>query len=120
MVYDNKLHLAPIGDTPQRILDLGAGSGIWCIEMGDTYPSADIIGVDLSANLPQWVPPNVHFEVEANSHVSFELGRSADCLLKVEDIEEPWTFTQPFDYIHARYLASAIRDWPKLIRQCFE
>lgn len=64
IVYDNKLHLAPIGSTPQRILDLGAGSGIWCIEMGDMYPSADILGVDLSANMPEWVPPNVHFEVE--------------------------------------------------------
>jgi ubiquinone/menaquinone biosynthesis C-methylase UbiE len=64
IVYDNKLHLAPISSTPQRILDLGAGSGIWCIEMGDMYPSADILGVDLSANMPEWVPPNVHFEVE--------------------------------------------------------
>ena len=83
MVYDGKLHLAPIGATPQRILDVGArfhptfsltaqtealkvtnlgtGSGIWCIEMGDLYPSAEITGVDLSANMPEWVPPNVRF-----------------------------------------------------------
>lgn len=72
IVYGNKLHLAPIGSTPQRILDLGAGSGIWCIEMGDMYPSADILGVDLSANMPEWVPPNVHFEVEDEIDRSFQ------------------------------------------------
>lgn len=66
IVYDNKLHLAPIGLTPQSILDLGTGSGIWCIEMGELYPSAEVTGVDLSANMPNWVPPNVSFEVSVN------------------------------------------------------
>jgi hypothetical protein len=66
LVYGNKPHHAPIGPTPQRILDLGTGSGIWCIEMGDLYPSAEVTGVDLSANMPSWVPPNVHFEVSVN------------------------------------------------------
>ena len=119
IVYDNKPHFAPIGLTPQRILDLGTGSGIWCIEMGDLYPSAEVIGVDLSANMPNWVPPNVHFEVSVN------LLLTSTCMHRltirqVEDIEEPWTFSYPFDYIHARYLANAIKDWPKLVRQCFE
>jgi cyclopropane fatty-acyl-phospholipid synthase-like methyltransferase len=119
IVYDNKLHLAPIGLTPQSILDLGTGSGIWCIEMGDLYPSAEVTGVDLSANMPNWVPPNVSFEVSVN------LLLASTCLCRltirqVEDIEEPWTFSRPFDYIHARYLANAIRDWPNLVHQCFE
>lgn len=39
---------------------------------------------------------------------------------EVDDAEEPWTFQEGFDFIHARYLASAIVDWPKLIRQAFD
>ena len=35
---DEKLHLAPIGKHPQRILDLGTGTGIWCIDMGTYIP----------------------------------------------------------------------------------
>jgi methylase of polypeptide subunit release factors len=26
------LHFAPIGEYPQQILDIGTGTGIWCIE----------------------------------------------------------------------------------------
>lgn len=67
--------------------------------MGDTYPSAEITGVDISATLPEAVPPNVSFEID--------------------DIEDTWTYESPFDLIHARYLAGAIRDWPRLVAQSF-
>lgn len=50
----NKLHLAPIGEKPQRVLDIGTGTGIWAIEMGDDYPLTEIIGIDLSAIQPSW------------------------------------------------------------------
>ncbi|KAL9639698.1 MAG: hypothetical protein Q9204_000988 [Flavoplaca sp. TL-2023a] len=46
------------------------------------------------------VPPNVKFEVD--------------------DCEEPWTFREKFDVVHARYLAAAIADWPKLVSQAFQ
>ncbi|KAL8926767.1 MAG: hypothetical protein Q9172_001643 [Xanthocarpia lactea] len=46
------------------------------------------------------VPPNVRFEVD--------------------NVEEDWTYHQPFDYIHCRMMGNAIRDWPRLNRQCFE
>ena len=89
--------------------------------MGELYPSAEVTGVDLSANMPIWVPPNVNFEVSVkSSSTGFGPSVPDQPSGQVEDIEEPWTFSRPFDYIHARYLANAIKDWPKLVRQCFE
>ncbi|KAL9111192.1 MAG: hypothetical protein Q9187_007946, partial [Circinaria calcarea] len=67
---------------------------------GDKFPTADILGNDLSPIQPRWVPPNVRFEVD--------------------DVEADWTYSQKFDYIHCRFLAPAIRDWPRLVKQCFE
>ncbi len=50
----NKLFNAPIGEKPAKILDVGTGTGIWAIEMGDDYPDAEIIGTDLSPTQPSW------------------------------------------------------------------
>lgn len=95
----DKLYLAPIGK-PATILDIGTGTGIWAIEMGDDFPDAEILGTDLSPTQPTWVPANVKFEID--------------------DAEENWTFQQKFDFVHCRYLAAAIADWEKLVRQCFD
>ncbi|KAF9629250.1 hypothetical protein BFW01_g10453 [Lasiodiplodia theobromae] len=95
-----KLHLAPISPNVQEVLDLGTGTGIWAIHMGDEYESARILGNDLSPIQPSFVPPNVRFEVD--------------------DMEDVWTYTQKFDFIHARYLVGSIRDWPKLISNCYK
>lgn len=46
------------------------------------------------------VPPNVSFEID--------------------DIEKPWPFSRPFDYIHCRYLAGSVVDWPRLVAQAFQ
>ncbi|KAI9811556.1 MAG: hypothetical protein M1832_000866 [Thelocarpon impressellum] len=97
---DGKLHLAPIGKNPQRVLDIGTGTGIWAIEMGDEYPSAEVFGNDLSPVQPNMVPPNVKFEID--------------------DVESEWTYPAPFDYIHCRYMAVSIADWPALVRRCYE
>ncbi|KAH0556182.1 hypothetical protein GP486_005887 [Trichoglossum hirsutum] len=51
------LFRAPIGDSPQEVLDIGTGTGIWAIDF---------------AEWPRWVPPNVKFEVDdAESDWSF-------------------------------------------------
>ena len=50
----DKLYLAPIGNNPGKVLDVGTGTGIWAIEFGDVHSSAEIIGTDLSATQPSW------------------------------------------------------------------
>lgn len=65
-LFNGRLHFAPIADdfTPKRILDVGTGTGAWAMDMGDTYPEARVIGVDLSPIQSNAVPPNVHFYIE--------------------------------------------------------
>ncbi|KAK7409516.1 hypothetical protein QQX98_008300 [Neonectria punicea] len=100
MMLDDKLYLAPIGDNPQQVLDIGTGSGIWAIDMADQFPSAHIIGTDISPTQPVWVPPNVSFQID--------------------DAQLDWTFeAESFDFIHIRSLHGAINDWPKLYRQLY-
>ena len=94
------LHLAPIG-TPQSILDIGTGTGVWAIEMADQYPSAAVLGTDLSPVQATWVPPNVKFEID--------------------DFEEEWTFgSDRFDFIHMRCLIASVSDYPRLYKQAFD
>ncbi|KIX07821.1 uncharacterized protein Z518_02475 [Rhinocladiella mackenziei CBS 650.93] len=86
-------------NNPQTILDIGTGTGIWAIDMGDLHPSAVVIGTDLSPIQPLWIPPNVRFEVD--------------------DANDEWTFPENhFDFIHARTVCAGIRDFPALLAKC--
>ena len=49
---DGKLHVAPIPQDVQNVLDVGTGTGIWAIDFADEYPSARVIGTDLSPIQP--------------------------------------------------------------------
>ncbi|KAF8245519.1 S-adenosyl-L-methionine-dependent methyltransferase [Wilcoxina mikolae CBS 423.85] len=62
-MLDGKLHLAPVKE-PQRILDIGTGTGIWAIDMADAHPAAEVIATDLSPIQHAWIPPNCKFEVD--------------------------------------------------------
>ncbi|KAH6854746.1 S-adenosyl-L-methionine-dependent methyltransferase [Chaetomium sp. MPI-CAGE-AT-0009] len=98
----DKLFLAPVDtDKMQRVLDIGTGTGIWSMAMGDEYPNiTQILGNDLSAIQPPWVPPNVKFEID--------------------DVECPWVYEMPFDFIFCRYMTGSINDWPKLVERVHE
>lgn len=75
----------------KRILDIGTGTGEWAVAMGERFPDAEIIATDIGVCQPTDVPQNVFFEVD--------------------DAEEEWTYTEPFDLIHIRGLTGAFRDW---------
>ncbi|KAL1995113.1 hypothetical protein VTN49DRAFT_1300 [Thermomyces lanuginosus] len=98
-LLDQKLYLAPIKN-PQRVIDLATGTGIWAIDFADQHPQAEVIGCDLSPIQPSLVPPNLKF--------------------LVDDIESDWAYEKdPFDFIHARYLSLSIKNFGKLIKECY-
>ena len=101
MATNKTLSLVPAEKSPHRVLDIGAGTGIWAIEFGELHPESHVTGVDLAPQQPGKVPPNVQFEID--------------------DIEEDsWAWRDPFDYIHMHVPQGTISDISKLLRQCFE
>ncbi|KAI1850903.1 hypothetical protein JX265_007228 [Neoarthrinium moseri] len=96
---DGRLCYSPIGDNPQKIIDVGTGTGQWAIEAGDRYPSASVLGIDLSPIQPVWIPPNVKF--------------------LIDDCEDEWLNGDNYDLVHLRTMSPILKDVPKMCRQAF-
>ncbi|TVY38306.1 putative methyltransferase [Lachnellula occidentalis] len=95
-----RLHLAPLEeDNIKHVLDIGTGTGIWAIEFAEQYPQAKVIGTDLSPIQPEFVPPNLSFEVD--------------------DVDDDWVYTHPFEYIHGRLMVFAFSDPLAVFRKAF-
>jgi hypothetical protein len=120
-LFSNRLFLAPVDLTGMsQVLDMGTGTGICmslchgpsppsfipsntlsgAMEIADRFPNLTIVGNDLSPVQPAWVPSNVHFVVD--------------------DLEMPWRYDTPFDFVFGRYLLASIEDWPKLVGSAYE
>ncbi|KAF2969657.1 hypothetical protein GQX73_g3949 [Xylaria multiplex] len=121
LMQDGKITMAHIDDSVQKVLDVGCGTGMYmgnvsnlrnaliyggkapiiCSDFADQYPHTEVIGVDISPSQPQWIPPNLKFEID--------------------DITLPWTYEpNSFDYIHMRWLIGAIPNWYTLFREVFQ
>lgn len=72
---------------------------VWLIPTANRYPSAQVVGSDLSPIQPQYVPPNCKFEVN--------------------DAEDEWDYSQKFDLIHGRALVTCFKDPGTVIKQAF-
>ncbi|KAJ6032571.1 S-adenosyl-L-methionine-dependent methyltransferase [Penicillium herquei] len=99
LLYKGKLFQSPT-DSPSRVLDVGAGSGKWALDMGVMYPDASITGVDISDIQPPWTPENVKFDIS--------------------DVNEEWNFGEKFDLIHVQGMAGMINDWAYLSGQAMK
>ncbi len=68
--------------------------------VADKYPSAQVIGLDLSPIQSTWIPPNLRFTVD--------------------DFEDEWVCGDDFDLVHMRSTISLVKDVPKLLQAIFE
>ncbi|KAH6614685.1 S-adenosyl-L-methionine-dependent methyltransferase [Chaetomium sp. MPI-SDFR-AT-0129] len=103
LTFDGELYVSPAGRSGpplRRVLDAGTGTGIWAMDFADTHPGSHVIGLDLSPIQPNFVPPNLAFYVD--------------------DLEEDWDFSEPFDFIYGRMLAGAFTDWPRFVQRSYE
>ncbi|KAI5464883.1 S-adenosyl-L-methionine-dependent methyltransferase [Mariannaea sp. PMI_226] len=102
---DNEYFYAPVHALFEKggdVLDLGTGTGRWCIDLADEYPNVEFNGMDLSPIQPDWVPENVLFVVDDIEH------------------EAGWTYPEnKFDYIHIRHTVHSIRNRPQLWERVF-
>jgi hypothetical protein len=70
-------------------------------DFADQYPSAEVIGFDLSPIQPKWVAPNVSFEINDACSVDLAYPKNS------------------FDFIHVRAMYGSITNWPAFYHQVF-
>jgi hypothetical protein len=71
-----------------------------CLAAADMYPSAKVVGIDLSPIQPTWLPVNAR--------------------MYVEDYEErDWLHGSGFDLVHFRGIADTARDLDGLLAKIF-
>ncbi|KAH7240542.1 S-adenosyl-L-methionine-dependent methyltransferase [Fusarium solani] len=88
LAQDGKIFQAPISSSIQRAVDIGCGTGMWAIDFADEFPSCKVVGTDISPIQPDFVPPNLVFEIE--------------------DCTQEWTFPpNSFDYPHSQLFKQA-------------
>jgi ubiquinone/menaquinone biosynthesis C-methylase UbiE len=102
-------YIAPIRN-PKDILDVGCGTGRWAMEMAQTFPDANVVGLDV-------VPP-----AQDKGHVfGYGLEGQPENYAFVEgDVLKGLSFAeQSFDFVHMRLLFAAIPGdkWPFVVSE---
>lgn len=68
--------------------------------VGDRYPSAEVLGIDLSPIQPSWVPQNVKF--------------------LIDDVEAEWLNGDNWDFVHLRNMIPVMKSPVGLLKQAYE
>ncbi|HVB62420.1 MAG TPA: class I SAM-dependent methyltransferase [Ktedonobacteraceae bacterium] len=92
------------------ILDIGCGPGEWVLEIAQSLPESQVIGVDISERMIAYA-----------QYCALDHGISNVQFL-VMDARQPFSFPDAsFDVIHARFITGflATATWPVLLRECF-
>ncbi|KAK3492600.1 S-adenosyl-L-methionine-dependent methyltransferase [Neurospora hispaniola] len=101
MLCHGRYFFAPVEEALEKggqVLDLGTGTGIWPMQLAESYPDAVITGVDLSPIQPSFVPENVRFYVD--------------------DFEDEWVDpVNKYDYIHLRFALHTLKDRKSLMQR---
>jgi hypothetical protein len=128
---DQKLNNAPIKHV-NRALDAGCGTGIWAIDFGTSHlPSQTLQLIPSSRRTPRnrsyrrrhgsGTASQVSRHDAHHSHkpTSSPLSVPPNLNFEIDDLEQDWTFSRKFNYIHSQMMTGAYKNWPRLVSQCF-
>ncbi|KIV90154.1 hypothetical protein, variant 4 [Exophiala mesophila] len=97
--WNNSLYPRVVGD-PEKILELGFGSGEWAFELAEYDPDCTVLGVDICSLMAVDQLDNMDYQIA--------------------NLNEPFEFDEPgsFDLVHSRFVASGIAAtrWPNFVR----
>ncbi|KND86924.1 hypothetical protein TOPH_08418 [Tolypocladium ophioglossoides CBS 100239] len=141
-LLEKRRFLAPITKSPQWILDIGCGTGIWAVDVADEYPSAEVESQSSTcrrregachsretgrrgrhrphtAGLVSRDVPS-HTKAYLSRHEVDDLRVPPNCSFEIDDVEQLWTWKESTaDLIFGRDLFLSIRNFPRLIDQCY-
>lgn len=106
---ESRLHNAPFNASrnpetgePARVLDIGHGTGLWCLEMAEKYQDVQFYGFDMA----HMEPKDLHENVDLRSGF---------------DYETEWNLGNfRFDFIHLQMGLGSVSDWPLLYRKIYK
>ncbi|KZT56686.1 S-adenosyl-L-methionine-dependent methyltransferase [Calocera cornea HHB12733] len=89
-------------ENPRRILEIGAGSGAWAMEVAYQFPNAEVIAIDISDVKPDRKPENCTFKV-------------------VNVVKDPWPFAKDeFDIVHCRFVTVHLPNFKELLDKAID
>ncbi|KAK3951925.1 S-adenosyl-L-methionine-dependent methyltransferase [Pseudoneurospora amorphoporcata] len=107
LILNDRLYTAPLSKDIKNAIDIGTGTVFALMtnssaysDFADEFPTCNVVGTDISAIQPDWVPPNLQFDID--------------------DASKTWTYPDNhFDYVHIRWLCCTMKDWASLYKEAY-